>query len=113
MRPKNWTIVGLTTLALTGVTGMAFAADGISLNDRTDPITLDQADDSGTTDAPTTTIDMSPESADSPAESPFDSVESATDSPDDPGYIDPSPESADSPGRITVRLGRVGHRQPG
>ena len=75
MRPKNWTIVGLTTLALGGLTGMAFAADGISLNDRTDPITLVQADDTST-DVTTTTIDMSPESADSPTESPFDSVES-------------------------------------
>ncbi len=94
MIPRNWKIAGLTAIAVGGLTGVAFANDGIELNDRSNPIVLaeniDNPDDVGF-------VDVSPESADSPAVSPFDSPESPTDSPDDVGFVDVSPESADSP----------------
>ena len=94
---KRWVVVGTT--AVVGIGGpLAVAAlGGIELNDRSDDlgsaIVVRSADRLESLDA----VDSSPESADSPNASPFDSAGSATDSPDDPGYLDPSPESADSP----------------
>ena len=95
---RNWTIAGAATVALGTVTGIAFATDGIDLQDHADAIQLASATKfaDGTADE-VIGVDVSPESADSPAESPFDSPESPTDSPDDPGWVDPSPESVDSP----------------
>ncbi|MEQ1873615.1 MAG: hypothetical protein ABL953_07810 [Ilumatobacteraceae bacterium] len=100
MIPKNWKITGIAALALGSLTGVAMADEAIVLNDRSDPIVLVPADDDGT-DNVAPDFDASPESADSPAESPFDSVESATDSPDDAGFLDesnsPTDTLADSP----------------
>lgn len=76
--------------------GAALATDRIQLQDQMKP-----------SQSNTTTVDdcrsladadPSPESADSPASSPFDSANSPHDSPGDKGY-DASPESADSPNR--------------
>lgn len=111
MIPKNWKVTGLAALALGGLTGVAFADDGVDLIDRSDPIVLAPHDDDNDENTQNTTssgdassespfdsaesddgleeasvIDGSAESADSPAESPFDSVESASDSADDAGF---------------------------
>src|SRR5688572_5877100 len=103
MIPTKWKVASLAAAAIGGLTGVALADDGeISLNDPSTPIALagdDGAQGSTTTSTtlPAAVVEPSPESADSPVESPFESVESPTDSPDDAGYVDPSPESADSP----------------
>jgi hypothetical protein len=91
---RTWTIAGPAALLFGAATGLAVTNDSLDLRDRTDPVELQSS-------SPVDDIlgvDASPESADSPGESPFDSPESPTDSPDDPGFVDPSPESADSPG---------------
>ena len=115
MIPRNWKIVGVTTLALGGLTGVAIGRRR-HRPERPQPTPIALADQAPPTTTTTTrqpTVDPSPESADSPAESPFDSVESPTDSPDDPGYVDPSPESADSPAESPFDSRRVADRQPG
>ena len=40
---RNWTIAGAATVALGAVTGVAFATDGIDLQDRADAIQLASA----------------------------------------------------------------------
>jgi hypothetical protein len=87
---RQWKIVGAAALALGALTGTALASERIAIEDPSDPIELASSADLAD-------LDLSPESADSPGESPFDSPESPADSPDDPGWVDGSPESADSP----------------
>ena len=66
---RNWTIAGATTVALGTVTGIAFPTDGIELQDRADAIQLASATKfaDGTADE-VIGVDVSPESADSPAD---------------------------------------------
>ncbi|NLV55762.1 MAG: hypothetical protein GXY13_09150, partial [Acidimicrobiales bacterium] len=74
-------IIGVVTGGVTAAT-----TDGFPLNDRRDAIELTAAEDVGEQDTTTTTVDPSPESADSPNESVEDSWDSPFDSPDDPDY---------------------------
>ena len=88
---RTWRVaagVGTAAALLAGLGATASASDGLDLRDRGGPVTVD----------PVNLVDDSAESADSANESPFDSAQSAADSPGDPNWKDPSPESADSPG---------------
>ncbi|WP_331218607.1 hypothetical protein [Plantactinospora sonchi] len=93
---RTWRIVaggaGAAALVAGLTAGAAAASDGIELRDRVQPIQVESEVNPALGAA-----DDSPESADSTGESPFDSANSAGDSPGDPGWTDPSPESADSP----------------
>lgn len=99
MNPTRTWIVAGATLAIAGFgTAVAVASDNsdITLNDPRSVSVIqpagDTADDRGTWQA-----DSSPESADSPAESPFDSANSGTDSPhNSPADSAGSGASADS-----------------
>ncbi|MGW4462353.1 hypothetical protein [Micromonospora sp. NPDC004704] len=89
---RPWRIIaGAGAAALVaGLTAGAATADaGIELRDKVSPIQVN-------TQVDQVAADDSPESADSPYQSPFDSTNSASDSPGDPQWVDPSPESADS-----------------
>jgi len=100
---KSWVAVGAA--AALGVGGTTTAAS--ALNDRGELSTTAGAIDlpGGTSPgtspggtslggASTATVDDSPESADSPAESAVESSGSPFDSPDDPGYVAPAADPA-------------------
>ncbi|MGH3932844.1 MAG: hypothetical protein ACRDTF_23040 [Pseudonocardiaceae bacterium] len=97
MNPSRTWIVAGATLAIAGFgTTTAMASEDITLKDPRSASIIqpagDHADDRGTWKE-----DNSPESADSPAESPFDSANSGTDSPNDsPADSAGSGGSADS-----------------
>jgi hypothetical protein len=98
-RKQPWIVAGATVaLAGFGATLAAASDDGGVNDQRQAPVVamVDSRPDLAQPDL--AQPELSPESADSPGESPFDSADSVTDSPDDPGFVDPSPESADSPG---------------
>ena len=122
---RPWRIVagaGAAALVAAGLSaGAAAASDGIELRDKISPIQVNTQVDHAVSDD-------SPESADSPYQSPFDSGDSASDSPDDAQWVDPSPESADSanasaadspaappapPAKQATRRGRPGQDHPG
>ena len=100
MEPNRWKLIA-GGAALIGVTVGGVAAadsdDGIELNDRR---VIELTEDNGVADTDfgqVVVADASPESPDSPNESPEDSPDSPFDSPDDELFVDPSPESPDSP----------------
>jgi hypothetical protein len=95
---RTWKIAGATAAIVAFGAGTRAADSGIDLQDRADPVELEQvAATGGSADVGANGSPGSPESADSPAESPAESADSPNDSPGDPGWVDPSPESADSP----------------
>jgi len=87
---SSWKILtlgaALTGLGVAGV-GVAAADEG-TLSTAPQPISVSAADGAG---APLA-ADLSPESADSPFESPVDSAESPFDSPDDANPDDNTPD---------------------
>lgn len=92
---RPWIVAGATVaLAGFGATLAVASSDDGGLNDQRQAPVVEMVDSQPDPSQP----DLSPESADSPGESPFDSADSPTDSPDDRDYVDPSPESTDSPG---------------
>jgi hypothetical protein len=122
-RPATWKVLTLG-VALTGLgaagAGFAAADDGGAPAKDVRPISVSATDAGAAPGHPPLAVDLSPESADSPFESSFDSVDSPLvdsplvdsplvdsplDSPDDAGYVAPpvagngvdSPGSPDSP----------------
>lgn len=116
MNVKRPWVVTAATLALAGFgsAGLAIASDDIRLNDQKQaPLVQLTGDDGGSLNSGVGAIDGSPESADSPGASPFESANSGSDSPGDAGWVDHSPESADSPGTSPYDSAGSGADSPG
>jgi hypothetical protein len=100
MELNRWKLIaGGAALVGVSIGGAAAAADsdeGFDLNDR-QAIELTAETNRAATGFDIPPVDLSPESPDSPNESPEESPDSPFDSPDDEGWVDPSPESPDSP----------------
>jgi hypothetical protein len=88
-RPTAWKLITLGA----ALTGFGFAGAGVALADTesgqpASPRTVAVS----SAEVPVAVADASPESADSPFESPVDSADSPFDSPDDlPGHFDDTP----------------------
>lgn len=102
-RHTSWKVVTLgIALGGLGLTGAGLATADSPSNPALAPIRVVAAESAASAPAPGATVvatlpdDLSPESADSPFQSPVDSADSPFDSPDDP-RPDHSAESADSP----------------
>lgn len=100
---RPWIVAG-ATVAVAGFGAVtALASDDVQLNDRRQAPIVQMSDGAGSA-ATMLAADTSPESADSPGESPFDSADSAADSPDDAGFRVPAPAAAPTP-RYSVDSG--------
>lgn len=101
---RPWIVVG-TTLALAGFgAGVAVTSGDVELNDRRQAPAIQLAGDGSGGPAQG---DDSPESADSPGSSPFESADSGHDSPGDPGFA-PVPAPAQVPAAPPVHIADSG-----
>ena len=96
MNLKRPWIVATATVALAGFgTTLALASEDTELNDRQQAPVVELVDDNQPGQ-----VDHSPESADSPGASPFDSANSASDSPGDAGFQRLVPAAAPAGGSL-------------
>lgn len=92
---RRWALVGaIAAVSGLGAGSIAVAGAGPAIN-LNDTAKIEPVADTNGQFGPVAAFDDSPESPDSPNQSPVDSAGST---PDEPGWEDLSPESADSPG---------------
>ena len=96
MNLKRPWIVATATVALAGFgTTLALASEDTELNDRRQAPVVELVDDNQPGQ-----VHDSPESADSPGASPFDSANSASDSPEEAGFQRLAPTAAPAGGSL-------------